>query len=98
MVVNIFHVGPWTPTIFLRPGSQPSNANRVYLLCFQRYALLDPRLVLPPVTKVVFVQESLVDPKSEVAEPDRTRIGGDADSTASADPVILAVEVRAVKM
>jgi hypothetical protein len=51
-----------------------------------------------PVTEVVFVQKSLFDPESEVAKADLARIGGESDSTASADPVILAMDVEPVEV
>jgi hypothetical protein len=54
--------------------------------------------VLSPVTEVVFVQESLVDAEFAVAEANLARIGGEADSTASADPVILAVDVEPMEV
>jgi len=64
----------------------------------ERQDVLDPHVVLPAVGEVVFIEEAFTDAQAKVGQAHPSRIVAEADPAVTADPVLTAVEDKAVQV
>jgi hypothetical protein len=91
-------VARWAAAVFGRTGTRPSDTDGIACLRIVWSHAFEPDVMLPQVTQVVLVQETLTGPESEAGEADLRWIIGEEQTAEAGDPVGAALDTKAMRV
>ena len=93
-----FQESPWPATILRRHVASAASAGGVATPRLKRTDLLDADVVLPAVSKVILVEETLTETQPKVGQSNLLGIVAKADATEMTDAVLTTVNDEAIEM